>query len=60
MLEELKQLKQEIMEKCDQVSTTKELNEIRVEYLGKKGPIQAMSSKWVVYLLRRKKSLDVL
>ena len=45
MLEELKQLKQEIMEKCDQVSTTKELNEIRVEYLGKKGPIQAMSSK---------------
>ena len=55
MLEELKQLKQEIMEKCDQVSTTKELNEIRVEYLGKKGPIQAMSSKMGSLSIEEKK-----
>lgn len=39
MQEQLKQLQQEALEKVDQASELKELNDIRVAYLGKKGPI---------------------
>ncbi|MFB6467915.1 phenylalanine--tRNA ligase subunit alpha [Cytobacillus sp. Hz8] len=39
MQEQLKQLQQEALEKVNQASDLKELNDIRVAYLGKKGPI---------------------
>ncbi|WP_075982517.1 phenylalanine--tRNA ligase subunit alpha [Bacillus massilinigeriensis] len=39
MQEQLKQLQKEALEKVNQASDLKELNDIRVSYLGKKGPI---------------------
>lgn len=39
MQERLKELQQEALQKVDQSSSLKELNDIRVAYLGKKGPI---------------------
>ena len=44
MIEKINGLKEEIQKKCQIVSSTKELNDLRVEYLGKKGPIQGLSS----------------
>lgn len=39
MEEKLKQLQEEALQKIDQAENLKELNDIRVSYLGKKGPI---------------------
>ncbi|MDQ0224654.1 phenylalanine--tRNA ligase subunit alpha [Metabacillus niabensis] len=39
MQEQLKQLQQEALDKIEQAQELKELNDIRVAYLGKKGPI---------------------
>ena len=39
MKERLQQLQQEALEKIEQASDLKALNEVRVAYLGKKGPI---------------------
>ncbi len=39
MQERLKELQQEAIQKVEQSSNLKELNDIRVAYLGKKGPI---------------------
>ena len=39
MQERLKELQQEAIQKIEQSSSLKELNDIRVAYLGKKGPI---------------------
>ena len=55
MIEELNTLKQEIKNKVDQTTSTKALNEIRVEYLGKKGPIQSLSSKMGSLSIEEKK-----
>lgn len=44
MLEKVEALKKELQEKCNQVTSTKGLNDVKVEYLGKKGPIQSLSS----------------
>lgn len=60
MIEELNTLKQEIKNKVDQTTSTKALNEIRVEYLGKKDQFKVLVVRWEVYLLKRKKNLDVL
>lgn len=43
MNEKIEKLKQEIITKLSSVQNSKELNDIRVEYLGKKGPINEMS-----------------
>ena len=45
MKEEVKKIKSELEKKVKHISSLKELNDVRVEYLGKKGPIQALSSK---------------
>ena len=55
MIEELNTLKQEIESKVNQTASTKELNDIRVEYLGKKGPIQSLSSKMGSLSIEEKK-----
>ena len=55
MIEELNTLKQEIESKVNQTTSTKELNDIRVEYLGKKGPIQNLSSKMGSLSIEEKK-----
>ena len=45
MENELLKIKEEALNKLDECSSLKELNDIRVLYLGKKGPIQeAMKS----------------
>lgn len=44
MQEKVKIIKKEVEEKLNSVRELKELNEIRVEYLGKKGPIAELSS----------------
>ena len=45
MENELLKIKEEALNKLDKCSSLKELNDIRVLYLGKKGPIQeAMKS----------------
>ena len=42
--ERIKNLKEEIIEKLKEVTTLKELNDLKVEYLSKKGPISELSS----------------
>ena len=42
--ERVKNLKEEIIEKLKKVTTLKELNDLKVEYLSKKGPISELSS----------------
>lgn len=44
MKEKVENLKKEIKEKIKKVISLKELNDLRVEYLGKKGPINELSS----------------
>lgn len=44
MNEQIEQMKQEVMLKMNHAKTSKELNDIRVEYLGKKGPIAELSA----------------
>ena len=42
--ERVKNLKEEIIEKLKKVTTLKELNDLKIEYLSKKGPISELSS----------------
>lgn len=44
MKEKVEKLKKEIEEKVKKIISLKELNELKVEYLGKKGPINELSS----------------
>lgn len=44
MKERVENLKKEIKEKIEKVISLKELNDLKVEYLGKKGPINELSS----------------
>ena len=55
MIEKINGLKEEIQKKCQIVSSTKELNDLRVEYLGKKGPIQGLSSMMGSLTIEEKK-----
>ncbi|MBS7020291.1 MAG: phenylalanine--tRNA ligase subunit alpha [Firmicutes bacterium] len=57
MLEKVEALKLEIQEKCSQVTSSKELNDVKVEYLGKKGPIQSLSSMMGELSIEEKKEL---
>lgn len=52
MKEKVDHLKEEIIKKVKEVKTSKELNELKVEYLGKKGPINELS------LLMRELSIE--
>lgn len=44
MNEKMKQIQQELQNKIEKVKSLKELNDLRVEYLGKKGSIQSLTS----------------
>lgn len=44
MKEKIQNLKNEIINKVNEVTTTRELNDLKVDYLGKKGPISNLSS----------------
>ena len=45
MKEQIKNLKEELVSKLNNVNSLKELNDLKVEYFGKKGPINELSSK---------------
>ena len=44
MKEKVETLKTEVLEKVANTTSLKEINDLKVEYLGKKGPIQELSS----------------
>ena len=44
MKEKVENLKKEALEKISKASNLKELNDLRVEYLGKKGPISELTT----------------
>ena len=44
MIDKINKLKSEMISKIEKVSTLKELNDLKVEYMGKKGPITEISS----------------
>ena len=44
MKEKVEQLKREVLKKIEETNNLKEINEIKVEYLGKKGPVNELSS----------------
>ena len=44
MNEKVEKLKKEALDKIEKVKDLKELNDIRVEYLGKKGPINELTT----------------
>lgn len=60
MNEKIQELKQEIKAKLSSVQNSKELNDIRVEYLGKKGPISELSGMMKTLGVEEKKSFGAL
>ncbi len=52
MEEKLKQLEQEALEQVEAASSLKIVNDIRVQYLGKKGRLQKSCAEWANFLLR--------
>lgn len=56
MNEKIEQIRVQIREKLEKVETLKELNEIRVEYLGKKGPIQSLTAMMKDLTVEEKKT----
>lgn len=60
MEEKIQELKQEIKAKLSSVQSSKELNDIRVEYLGKKGPINALAGMMKTLSVEEKKSFGAL
>lgn len=56
MNEKIVQIENEIKSKMEHVTSLKELNELRVEYLGKKGPIQGLSSMMKDLSIEEKKT----
>ena len=57
MLDRLKQLQVEALSEVANTTDLKELNDLRVEYLGKKGPIQGLSSMMGSLTIEEKKEL---
>ncbi|MDD3341263.1 MAG: phenylalanine--tRNA ligase subunit alpha [Bacilli bacterium] len=55
MKEQVRNLKQEILEKVKAIKTIKELGELKVEYLGKKGPIHALTNQMKDLSIEEKK-----
>ena len=60
MKEQIKNLKEEISLKLDNVSDLKDLNDLKVEYLGKKGAITELSSHMRELSNEEKKEIGVL
>lgn len=60
MNEKIEQLKKTIKEKLETITTVKELSDLKVEYLGKKGPIASLSSMMRELSTEEKKSFGSL
>lgn len=60
MREEIKSLKEELVQKLKNISSLKELNDLKVEYFGKKGPITEISSKMRDLSVEEKKEIGML
>ncbi len=60
MKEEIKKVKEELVEKLKNVNSVKELNDLKVEYLGKKGPITEISSRMRDLSSDEKKEVGIL
>ena len=60
MKEQVEQLKKEIKEKLSSTTNLKEANELKVIYLGKKGPISDLSSKLKELSVEEKKTFGML
>ena len=58
--ENVKNLKLELTQKLDQITTLKELNDFKVDYLGKKGPIFDLSSCMKDLSIEEKKSFGMI
>ena len=55
--ERVKNLKEEIIEKLKKVTTLKELNDLKIEYLSKKGPINELSGHMKDLSIEEKKRI---
>lgn len=53
MQEQLKQLEKEAVAKVEGAQSLKEVNDVRVAYLGKKGRSQKCSGEWESFLLKK-------
>ncbi len=60
MKEKVETLKQEILDKLAKTTNLKEVNDLKVEYLGKKGPIQELTSHMRDLDVEEKKTLGML
>lgn len=60
MQEKIEQLKNELIEKVKDVHNLKELNDLKVLYLGKKGPISELSSNLATLSIEEKKQFGKL
>ena len=60
MEEKVLLIKKELEEKLEQIKDLKTLNELRVEYLGKKGPISSLTSMMASLSIEEKKSFGKL
>ena len=60
MKEKVKSLKEEILAKIAKINNLKDLNDLRVEYLGKKGPINELSSHMKEISQEEKKEFGML
>lgn len=60
MREEIKNLKEELVQKLKNIDSLKELNDLKVEYFGKKGPITDISSKMRDLSVLEKKEIGML
>lgn len=60
MREEIKNLKEELVQKLKNISSLKELNDLKVEYFGKKGIVTDISSKMRDLSVEEKKEIGML
>lgn len=60
MKEKVETLKQEILDKLAKTTSLKEVNDLKVEYLGKKGPIQELTSHMRDLDVEEKKTFGML
>ena len=60
MKEKIEIIKKEVLEKINLINDSKKLQDLKVEYLGKKGPIQEMLSNMGSLSIEEKKELKTL
>ena len=60
MKENIEQIRQELNEKVDKIKTIKELSDLKVEYLGKKGSITLLTSNLKDLSIEEKKEFGML